>query len=238
MSEPAPTNEDTSMTKPAVASVTIWGIVFAALCSSFPSIAAALHLADPSTQAAIQGFVGQAGTLISLGVALYGRYHASTGISGVLKTPAATTTSGGPGTPPASANLVLAIVALPMLAAFVLALGACASTRPAPLAPNAAMASVTAAVQAHPGQTAEAMTAADQACLVASEGVEATLEAGVLKGVSVAMARSDLETAYKVLQASRLAYVVAGGLPSAGLQAANDNADVVYARVDAELAAS
>ena len=228
-------------TKPALASVTIWGLIFATLCTTFPGIAAYFHLGDADTQKAIQSFVGEIGTLISLGIALYGRFHTSTPIAGVLKTPAA---SAG-GLPPAGANLLVALLFVPALALVAIgSLTGCASVSAVSSAPTtssavlSALGSVTAAVNAHPAATDQGRQDAELAFVVSANGVEALYRSGMLGGANVSTARSDLETAYKVLVTARTALTLAGAVPSATLVSDEALSDAAYARVDAELVAT
>lgn len=182
--------------KPAVASVTIWGIVISAICTSCPQLAAVLHLTDPATQAAIQAFVGGIGTLVGLGVALYGRYHATAPIAGVLKTPTNTGGSAGSGTPPAAANVAVALVVVGLI---VLGCGPLIACTTASTATTPAASTVTL-------DETKALYAAEAAYNGLASAASSAVDAGVLKGAPAAKVSTLLAQAHAALVTARAAY--------------------------------
>ena len=197
-------------TKPAIASVTIWGIILSAICTSFPSVASALHLTDPATQSAIVTFVGTFGTLISLGIALYGRFHTSAGIAGLLKTPSAPTSSGG-GTPPAAANIFIVAFCIGAMILFGAPMLVACSTTSASSGTSSA-----ATLYLNEGK---ALTAGYQAADALAVSLDGAAKSGALTGSNAVTARHALIGLQTGLAAASAAYGQSGATTPQQIQA-------------------
>jgi hypothetical protein len=240
--------------KPAIASVTLWGLLFSMICTVCPAVAGWLHLSDPATQAAIVTLAGQIGTVVGLAIALYGRLRAVGPIAGLISTPTPTPSVqqvasvvetvaadlAAPPKPPGATLSALAFICMIGLALIGSGLmTACATTSATSTTTSAS------SLQLDEGKALATIETASDALAVA---LDAGAKSGAISGAAATSARQALMNLQVGFSLAQQAYLAQDGTTAqkiAALATLLDNAEQALpvsastsAEVDAAIAAA